>query len=246
MIYPFIFSLIASISTLIGTIPIFIKKYPYQKIISLSLSFASGVMITMSIIDLIPEGIKYLKTYNSSSIITAITIIILGNLTIYFLSNSFDKLNNNTLYNTGILSVISIIIHNIPEGIITYLVTKENITLGFMIMIAITLHNIPEGISISVPIYFSTKSKFKAILLTLVSGISEFIGALMAHYFIAKYINNYLIGMMLIFTAGIMIGISLLKLIPNSITYDKKIANMGIIIGMIFITISLLINSLVF
>ena len=37
------------------------------------------------------------------------------------------------------------------------------------ICLAIALHNIPEGISIAVPIYYSTGSKFKAIIYTLLS-----------------------------------------------------------------------------
>lgn len=70
--------------------------------------------------------------------------------------------------------MIAIILHNIPEGIATFLTTSENVELGISLAIAIALHNIPEGISISVPIYFSTNNMKKAIWYTFISGMSEF------------------------------------------------------------------------
>ena len=66
------------------------------------------------------------------------------------------------LYKVGIVSMLAIILHNIPEGIATYVTGVSNKTLAISLTIAIALHNIPEGISIAVPIYYSTKSKLKA------------------------------------------------------------------------------------
>ena len=65
--------------------------------------------------------------------------------------------NGIKLYKIGIISMIIIILHNIPEGIITFITSSSNINLGLKLSIAIALHNIPEGISISIPIYYSTK-----------------------------------------------------------------------------------------
>ena len=65
--------------------------------------------------------------------------------------------------------MIAIIIHNIPEGIATYISSETNIKLGISITIAIAMHNIPEGISIAVPIYYATGSKKKAVFMTFLS-----------------------------------------------------------------------------
>ena len=51
--YGIIVSSIAGISTLIGYLFIYIKA-DKNKVISKSLSFASGVMLTLSLVDLIP------------------------------------------------------------------------------------------------------------------------------------------------------------------------------------------------
>lgn len=243
MSYPFILTLLAGLSTLIGTIPIFIKFKNENKIISASCSFASGVMICISIIDLIPESIRYLNNYYSSYLVMFLCFIfmIIGIILSMILDNYVDKINNNnSLFKVGILSMIVIILHNIPEGIVTYIVSNKNIILGLSICIAIAMHNIPEGISIAVPIYYSSNSKYKAILYTLIASLSEPFGAILTKIFLNKYINDLVLGLLFSFIAGIMIQIGTLKLFPTGKEYNKNYSNIFFIIGFIIMLISLL------
>ncbi len=245
MIYPFILTTIAGLSTLLGTIPIFIHFKNENKIIATACSFASGVMLSVSIFDLIPESLKYLHESNTFIFISFIFITI--GITISFLiDKTVDKINNgNSLFKVGILSMIVIILHNIPEGIITYIVSNKNLILGISICISIAIHNIPEGISIAVPIYYSTKSKTKAFFYTLISSISELGGAIITYLFLKKYMNNLIIGIILSITAGIMIQISINKLYPESKNYSEKRTTLFFIIGIIFMIFSLLLNTLI-
>lgn len=248
MLYPFILTTLAGLATLLGTIPIFVKIKDKDKIISAGCSFASGVMICVSIIDLIPESIKNLKINYSGFLVIVLCFmfIFLGIITSLFLEKIVDNNNNgNNLFKVGILSMIVIILHNIPEGIVTYIVSNRNIVLGISICIAIALHNIPEGISIAVPIYFATGSKFRAILYTFISAISELFGAIITYLFLGKFINDAILGLIFSFTAGVMIAISLEKLLPTGKSYNKSLANKFFIIGFIFMIISLLLNSLI-
>ena len=247
MLYPFILTLIASFSTLIGIIPIFIKFKNEYKLISNACFFASGVMLSLSILDLIPESLKYLNQSYTINIVLIITIIfiIIGIFISYIIDKIIDKINNNNLYKVGLLSMIALIIHNIPEGIITYIISSKDIILGLSICISIAIHNIPEGISISIPIYYSTKSKIKAILYTLLSSVSELFGAFITYIFLSKYINNTIIGIILNITSGIMIYISINKLIPTANNYQNKYSKIFFIIGIIFIIFNLLLNNLI-
>ena len=185
--YAFLLCSLAGLSTMLGCIVIFIKNKS-NKILIASLAFAAGVMTTVSITDLIPESLHYLKTYLFSfpRIIVMLICICIG----IILSMTIDKYlpenkaNNSKLYRVGIISMLAIILHNIPEGIATFMTSSTNIKIGLSLSIAIALHNIPEGISISMPIYSSTKSKSKAILYTFISGFSEPIGSLIAYLFL--------------------------------------------------------------
>lgn len=113
-----IISLVAGLSTIIGYFSIYIKGNK-NKIISSFLAFSSGVMITISIIDLLPSSIEYLSDTNSISIsiLYSFILFIVG----IILSSIIDDLNKEEgLYKTGIISMIGIILHNIPEDCICY------------------------------------------------------------------------------------------------------------------------------
>lgn len=239
-IYAFILTTIAGLSTLLGTIPIFFKTKTNKIIIS-SLSFAAGVMITVSIIDLIPEGINYLhKTYKLFPTILILSIfIVIGIITSMTIDKYINHKREGELYKIGLISMIAIILHNIPEGIATYLSGEYNIKLGLSLAIAIALHNIPEGISISIPLYYSKKSRGKAILYTLTSALSEPFGALLAYIFLSKIINDNIMGIIMGLIAGIMIQISFYELLPGSYKYkNKKITILSFTIGISFMIIS--------
>lgn len=229
--YGIIVSSIAGISTLVGYLFIYIKA-DKNKVISKSLSFASGVMLTLSLVDLIPTSINYLKMDNRS-LLYAILFFFVG-IILCLIINTKIK-DNDVLYKTGILSMIGIMIHNIPEGIVTYILSTVDMKLGLIFAIAIILHNIPEGISISVPIYYSKKSKKKAFLYTMISGLSEPLGALLSMIFLYKYISNFLIAILFSLIAGLMSYISIFELMKTSFKYDKN--KIYILYGSFFILI---------
>mgnify|MGYP003305841522 CR=1 FL=1 len=242
MLYPLILTSLAGLATLIGIIPIFIKIKNQNNIISAACSFASGVMICISIIDLIPESLKYLNTkYPPLLVITlSFAFIVIGIILSMLLDYYIDKFNsNNSLFKVGILSMIAIILHNIPEGIVSYIISNKNILLGISICIAIALHNIPEGISIAIPIYYSTKSKKKAIFYTLLATLSEPFGAIITKLFLIKYINNTILGLLFALIAGLMIQISSGKLMETSNKYNKNISIIFFILGFIIMLISI-------
>lgn len=247
MIIPFILTTLAGLATLIGTIPIFVKFKNQDNLIAGACAAASGVMICVSIFDLIPESFNYLRN-NYSNIIMIILIftsLMLGVIISMLMDRTVDRFSEgNNLFKVGILSMIAIILHNIPEGIVTFIVSNRNIMLGASICIAIALHNIPEGISIAIPIYYSTKSKFKAIMYTLISALSELFGAIITYLFLGNYINDTILGLLFSFIAGIMIQISFSRLLPTGRDYNNKQAKIFFIIGFIFMLISLLLNSL--
>ena len=236
-ILPFIISTVSSLATIIGYLPIYINQKYQDKLIPFTLSLSSGIMLTISLISLIPESINYQKTNNIILIILYTLINInIGIIIINILNNKIE--NNNNLYRLGIISTIALILHNIPEGITTYLTTNINEYLGIKLSLAIALHNIPEGISIAIPLYYSTKSKKKAFFITLIAGSSELLGTIIAHLFLKKIISNSLLSILLSITAGIMIYLSIKELLPKSLNYNNKvITTIGLLIGIIIMII---------
>ncbi len=240
-ILPFLLCLIAGLSTLLGSLFIFIKGNK-ENIIKLSLAFASGVMFSVSIFDLIPESLTMFQSTSKNSIfLNIIVFIIIGLVIPLFIDKILpNKLNqNNKLYKLGIFTMIAIIIHNIPEGIATYISSETNIKLGIAITIAIAMHNIPEGISIAMPVYYATKNKKKAIGLTFLSGMSEPLGAVIAFLFLNPIINNTIMGGLFAIIAGIMTYISIIELFPAALQYkEKKKTIISFLFGIIFMYVN--------
>jgi len=242
--YAFLITTLAGLSTMIGSIIIFYKKKT-DKIITASLAFASGVMLCVSITDLVPESISLLSEsfYIIPTILISLIFIVVG----IILSMTIDKYlpetkNNGNLYRVGIISMLAIILHNIPEGIATFMASNTDLSLGISLAIAIALHNIPEGISISVPIYYATNSRLKALGYTFLSGMSELLGAIITYLFLLPFITDTLLGLLFSFIAGIMLQISLTELLKESFEYNNpKLTKTFFIIGIIFMLLKIFI-----
>ena len=244
--YAFILSTLAGLSTLIGFIPLLFNLKNEKYIILASLSFASGVMICVSLTDLIPESFNLLTSIFKSFpalllllIFISLGVIISMLIDKFLPKNESKNISNKKLYRLGLVSMLAIIMHNIPEGIATFLSSSTNMSLGLSLALAISFHNIPEGISIAIPIYFSTKSKVKAFIYTLISGLSEPLGAILAYLFLSNIINDFIMSIILALIAGIMIHISIYELLEESLSYKKRRHTIIFFsIGFIFMLIS--------
>lgn len=152
-----------------------------------------------------------------------------------------EKSAEEDLHRTGIMSALAIGIHNFPEGMATFMSALVDPSLGLSIAIAIAIHNIPEGISVAVPIYYSSGNKKKAIGISLLSGLAEPIGALVAALLLMPFLNDGVFGIIFSLVAGIMVYISLDELLPSAEKYGAHhLAIYGVISGMIVMAVSLL------
>jgi ZIP family zinc transporter len=225
-----IMSLIAGMSTLVGAFIIFIFKNKNEKVLSVSLGFAGGVLISVSLSDLFPAAHRLIDTaihHPWGAIVTigslAVGIILAAILDIY-VHEGARGINSNAdphknLFRVGLVSMLAIGLHNFPEGIATFMASYKDISLGLSVVVAISLHNIPEGISIAAPIYYASKSKGKAFRYTFYSAIAEPTGALLAFLLLRPFLSDVLLGIMFAVVAGIMIYIAIEELIPSSRQY---------------------------
>ncbi|MBN1474223.1 MAG: zinc transporter ZupT [Syntrophaceae bacterium] len=152
------------------------------------------------------------------------------------------------LLRMGLFTALAITIHNFPEGLATFLAALSEPTLGVAIAVAIALHNIPEGISVSVPIFYATGNRRKAFWYSLLSGLAEPFGAVIAYLAICLLAGGNVLaipvqvmGILFGGVAGVMVYISLDELLPTSRAYGKGHDSIfGLIAGMMVMALSLL------
>ncbi len=141
----------------------------------------------------------------------------------------------------GLFTALVIAIHNFPEGMVTFLSGLKDIKIAIPIAIAVAIHNIPEGIAVSVPICYATGNRKKAFWLSLLSGLSEPLGAIVGYLVLAPFLTEAMLGVLFGMIAGIMVYISFDELLPAAEEYGKHHhAIYGLIGGMAVMALSLL------
>jgi ZIP family zinc transporter len=156
--------------------------------------------------------------------------------------------HHSRLLRMGLFTALAIGIHNFPEGLATFLAALEDPSVGLAIAVAVALHNIPEGISVSVPLYYATGKRSTAFFWSVMSGLAEPVGAVIAYFGIRFFLGSdsgvippELMGILFGGVAGIMVYISLDELLPTSRAYGKGHDSLyGLVAGMALMAISLL------
>jgi zinc transporter ZupT len=145
----------------------------------------------------------------------------------------------------GILTVLALFLHNLPEGLATFSSSLLDPKLGVQIAVATGMHNIPEGISVAIPIYIATRNKRKAVLYAFASGLAEPVGGLIAYGILYPFLSGptgtLVLNLMLACTAGIMIYITVDVLIPTAKLIEYKHTTIiGFTLGMVVIGITII------
>ncbi len=256
----FSLTMLAGLTTAIGGAIAFVTKKDNLKTLSVGLGFSAGVMIFVSLVDIIPSSEALLKVnfpnlYQWLVFGGFILGIVVSVLIDYFLPDHVDTeellhpdapeednhFKHYKLKRAGMLTAIAICVHNFPEGMATFLTTTQNITLGLSVALAIAIHNIPEGIAVALPIYHVTGKKRYAMLYAALSGITEPIGALVGMFVFGLFVPQILVGFLMAAVGGIMTYISFDTLLPLAKEYGNwHLSIVGIMSGILFIWLSLI------
>ncbi|MBR1731074.1 MAG: ZIP family metal transporter [Ruminococcus sp.] len=229
---------------------IFFKK-PNVKLLNIMLGFASGVMIAASFWSLLQPAIERAEAYSSLPPYLVATLGFLFGAVFMWVSDkavSFAQRkadssegSRNEKLNRIFMLVLSITLHNIPEGLAIGVAfgalqggaySNEALMGAITIAVGIGLQNFPEGAAISMPLRREGYSRRKSFLFGLLSGAVEpaagVVGALLVVY------NEAILPYALAFAAGAMILVAVHELIPEcqqNQSENPYLATMGIVGG---------------
>lgn len=238
-----LYSFLAGSSTAIGAILLMIFGKPGKKMMATLLGFAGGIMVAVSVFELMPEAFEF-----SESLPTVVLGFLLGCGMMYLLDiflphahmstpdhlvleNTDQDFETKKVLRTGYLIFFGIALHNIPEGLAIGAGLEASPELGLAIALAIGLHNIPEGLAVAGPLKAGGLSNFKVILFTLVAGLMTVVGTSIGLLIFG--ISPVFVGGSLAFAAGAMIYIVNDELIPQANALHSHLANAGLIVGML-------------
>jgi ZIP family zinc transporter len=228
-------ALFAGFSTLIGAVLVIITGKRNEKLTTIALGFAAGVMISVAFTDMMPEALEYFELVLSSSSakLWSVAFLAVGIL----LAAIADRLiphhcaggcsgahhcHEDDMARLGVVTMIATGLHNFPEGIAMFIAGYEDTTLGVTLAIAVALHNIPGGITVAMPVYYSTGSKIKALGYALVPSVIQPLAALLACLFLKNIMGDFAMGAMFSVVGGFLLFIALVELYPATRNYGHR------------------------
>jgi len=256
-------ALFAGLCTGLGGLFVLLFRRTNPKYLSVALGFSAGVMIFVSFVEIYPEARSHLDASLGGrlgewivllSFFLGIGLIALIDKMVPEFQNphsarkiedvrQYDKdTRKEKLLRTSVMTAIAISVHNFPEGLATFVSGIDSKAMGIIIAIAVAIHNIPEGIALSIPYYSATGSRKKAFLLSLLSGLAEPLGAVLAWLVLAPFFNDTIYGIVFAAVAGIMVYISFDELLPTAREYgEHHLSILGLIGGMVIMGVSLIV-----
>ncbi|HIU54651.1 MAG TPA: zinc transporter ZupT [Candidatus Gallibacteroides avistercoris] len=250
-------TMIAGLSTGLGSILAFFTKRSNNKALSGALGLSAGVMVYISFMEMIPQSLHLLSLQNSEqqatiymllaffggiALIWGIDLLIPEDENPHEMHRVEEVEHKSGLKRTGIMLALAIGIHNFPEGLATFASTLSGMDIAIPIVIAIAIHNIPEGIAVSVPIYHATGNRKKAFWYSFLSGMAEPLGALLGFLVLLPFWSDTINALLLAFVSGIMVFIAFDELLPGAEKYGHHHwAIGGVVCGMLLMAGSLLV-----
>lgn len=204
-------SIVISFVSLIGGVLLFWKGLQTENAGTYLVSFAAGVMLTASFIDLLPEALE--KAGETNIFIPAF----LGILVFFFLERFVLWFHHHdSAHGTKPAPILILLgdgVHNFIDGVAIAATFLTNPSLGVVTTLAIAAHEIPQEIADFSVLIHGGLSKSKALLFNLISAITALAGAVGGYFFLEK-LEGFL-PILLAFTAGMFIYIACSDLIPE-------------------------------
>ena len=236
--------------TALGAATVIFFRSPHRSILNLMLGFASGVMIAASFWSLLQPAIERAEEISkippwfvaTSGFLLGALFMWISDKTVTFARGRVSKAQGtaDTRLNRILMLVLSITLHNIPEGLAVGVAfgalkggyTPEELMGAITIAVGIGLQNFPEGAAVSLPLRREGMAAKKCFLYGQASGMVEplagVLGALLVVY--VEPILPYALA----FAAGAMILVAVHELIPECQKNQDAhpyFATMGIVLG---------------
>lgn len=225
-----LFTTLAGLSTALGGL-IAALFPPTPRLLAASAGFAAGVMVTVSLADLAPEALAFYAGWLPP---LACGLAVCGQLLCGMAAAALmgralpdedvlaarlhldhaGETSRLTALRAALVTGAALLLHNLPEGVLTLFAGVADPNLGLRTALAIALHNIPEGLAVAVPFAYATRSRARGVLAALLSGLAEPLGAVLAFLFLRELLTPAFLNGTVVLVAGIMLWVAIEQLLP--------------------------------
>lgn len=232
--------------TALGAAMVFFFKKINNKVLSLMLGFAAGVMTAASFWSLLAPAIELCEAANQISFLVVSVGFLVGGLFLFMI----DKLLPNMCPESKIMSlsggnhknfllILAITLHNIPEGLAVGVAfgalaigaPGATLAAALSLAIGIGIQNFPEGAAVSIPLNEGKMTRFKCFMMGQFSGMVEPIAGVLGAALVI--VMRPILPFALAFAAGAMIFVVAKELIPSANKLHVNIGTAGVMLGFV-------------
>ncbi|MBQ6840679.1 MAG: ZIP family metal transporter [Bacilli bacterium] len=217
--------------TALGAAIVFFFKKVNKNLLDGMLGLAAGVMIAAAFFSLLNPALSLAEELNMIPWLVAFIGFFAGGMLLFSGDKIFPKLiknKENSKAKRTLMLVLSITLHNIPEGLaigvafgsIAYGIEGATAISALILAIGIGIQNFPEGTAVSLPLRREGFSRKKAFLIGGMTGVVEPIAGVVGALLVLKV--RFILPFLLAFAAGAMIYVVVEELIPESQSNECK------------------------
>jgi ZIP family zinc transporter len=189
-----------------------------DRAIAAGIGFSVGIMILISVVELIPESIAIMGAGAMlASVVLGAALVWAAHFIIPHIHLVEEQGRTDpALVRSAYLVVFGLIMHDVPEGFAMANAYVASPALGVLVALAIALHNLPEEFAMSMPA-MTLKSKRFLFGAAALSALAEPAGAIvgLVAVGVAPFLNAYFLA----FAAGAMLFVSIHELMPMARRY---------------------------
>lgn len=190
VLYAFLMSLAAGVSTGLGALPVLLRKDWSRGAQRLMLAAAGGMMLGASFFSLILPGIEHARAGGATAwgaMGTVGTGVLLGAAALWALHGvvpheHFTKGREGpggAQLGRHALLVLAVALHNLPEGLSVGIASAHGDAAGGAgLTLGIAAQNVPEGLAVATALVAGGTGRARAALLALLTGLVEPLGGL--------------------------------------------------------------------
>ena len=247
MSYAILLCAVASLATGAGGIIVALWPGMSCRALAAFQGFAAGVMIGISLFNMLPNSfadlLQRMPVVQAAASLCG--MFVCGWAISVFIARvavpDGEIGTENTMKSVCIITTMIIVLHNLPEGMLTAFSGYSDRKLGADMAFAVALHNIPEGVAVASSVLCLESSRFKAVMHSFVAGLAELAGGVAALLLLHRFITPQLLYAVLAVISGIMVQVSLCQLIPNGAKlHSVRAVICGIIAGVATISLGIL------
>src|SRR2546428_12423877 len=203
-----LYALVAAAGNVLGALAVTRRAVLELKVIEHLLAFGAGFMLSVAIIELLPEAF-------ARSGAVAPVLVLAGDLAAHLTQHTltppfhFGEETHSISAVAGTSALVGLLLHTFFDGVAiasAFLVRPE---LGFMVFIAIFLHKLPEGVTISSIMMAAGRTVGGAVGAAALLGLATLVGVILTDQV------SFLVQHGLAIAAGVTIYVAASNLVPE-------------------------------